>query len=157
MPRKNAPQTLKEAYVELTSPHFEEGDFAITLTFKPSRSQVVHDPFKDVREFLKRANRKLLSRKGRKLKCAYAFEWDAGRVALHCHMILENPVDCEIHMLDRIPLLMNCWMTMDCSGKEKANHIEFVYFKPRWLEYIFKRINKNSDLLTDCAHWTLNS
>ena len=154
---------LIKIYQEFVKSHFKNGDYALTLTFKPSDMQY-HSKYKPdlfyfsehIAHYLNVVNYKFLGRdfkcRGHRLKVVNTFELN-GSQGVHCHMILENPIKTRIKPCTHLNEILNCWLKTKCSGYSEANKIVATYDANGWIDYIFKDANKNNTDFIDYHNW----
>lgn len=147
--------------------HFNDGDYALTLTFKPSVVQYAfnYKPVliyysQSIRHYLNVVNKKFLGRdfksRGQRLKVVNTFELN-GSQGVHCHMILQNPKLARIEHANHIFELKNYWLKTRASGYAEANKIEVTYDAGGWIDYMFKDANKDKTEFIDYENWCISN
>ena len=148
-------ERITASFKEWISPHFNDKDYFVTLTF---RSWVKFDEVRcsaDIKHFLKSINRKVYGKanikKGMQLKCFPIFELNHSD-GVHVHMMLQKPNDiARLHMPFEA-LVIETWQNMRCGGVRKAQDITPCNGVTTRIGYQSKQINTADKLLKMDVH-----
>lgn len=158
---------LRPEIINWVTPYFKDGDYQLTLTFRPDKYQYLlnYRPnlmwySSHIKHYLNVINLKFYgaaSRKGRlRLNSAHAFELNKTN-GVHVHMILEAPrIICRVPVASQIHTLETCWLKLKYSGVDLATKIERTEDSHGWIGYIFKDISTMKDLRCDYSNWHVN-
>ncbi len=139
--------------VEWVVPFFKQGDFALTLTFKPTFHQnklgFQHSfvwAYKTIGHYLNLVNRKMVgwhsSKPKRRLNYFGTLETNSSN-GLHFHIILERPTYMKIPKHESFSVLINEWVGMREGGLKHAQWIEPVRDVKDWVYYITKDLDSS--------------
>lgn len=154
-----AQQSSQQQLIDWALPHFSDNDSFVTLTFKPGIPFDEAQRSIDVKQFLKRLNRKVFGKQydkhHKKLKCFPVFEFNNSD-GLHVHMLLERPDDTSRLYLPFEATVIETWCSMENTGIPKAQDVQNLYAVKRALGYCTKQIRTPDKLLrvdVNNAHW----